>query len=204
VGSVVDLLARYARSGAYPPLFPNRLIPGGAFPQAHALPGGGDCVLGVAPPALAPPGRFPVAAWVAAHFLDFGANLSLLSQALFPRATRASPAMPELLLAERIENASMLGTRIRIVVPARELSRAAPEVRSLLQFPNVDVRVANSSTSGRCRLPTFYTFRNVTGFMPMPFEYIVGSAAITFSLHITDAAIAEKLLAHFDAIWDEP
>jgi hypothetical protein len=203
VRALFDMLVNYGKSGDYPSIFLKKFIPNGSFPQRHSLPGGGSCVLGISPEELAPPGRFPVVNWVDDHFVDFGDNLSLLSQALFPRASKAGVDMPELLLTERIENATLHGTNVRILIPTREWSRSEQEVRSLLQFPNVDVKVTNSTTRGRCRLPTLYTFRDVTGFMPMPFEYIVDSSAITFSLHITDASIAERLLAHFNQLWED-
>jgi hypothetical protein len=201
VSSLYGLLEYYASKG-YPDLFLRKFIPDTSFPREHRLPGDGACVIGIAPSDLAPPGRFPVVEWMQRNFTDFGSTLSLLSQALFPRAPTADADMPELLLTERIEAGALNGTAVKILVPPRVMNVSAAEVKSLLQFPGVEMQVVNTSgNASGCRLPTFYEFGNMTGFMPMPFEYLVGRNAVTFSLHLRDAQIAARLRRHFCALW---
>jgi hypothetical protein len=197
VSSLFALLEFYASHGV-PDLFQRRFIPGSSFPREHGLPGGGMCVLAISPADLTPPGRFSVADRMALDFVDFGQSLSLLSHALFPRAPEAASEMPALLLTERIEAGALNGTAVRIIVPRHVVIASAEQLKSIRQFPGVEVRVAEEEG---CRMPTFFEFNETAGFMPMPFESLVDRSAITFSLHLRDGGVAGAIRKHFDMLW---
>jgi hypothetical protein len=197
IASLFRLLQTYADSG-YPTLFSHRFLPGSSFPAVHALPGGGRCQFAIAPESLTAPGRARVIDLIDSYFKDFGSNLSVLTNALFPRPNALSDDMPELLVSERISVGALNGTNIRVLLPQTELMRSRDELRSLGQFPNVEIRATNPK---QCRLPTLYAFRSQSAFMPMPFDLFVKSDAVTVALRLIDDAFAAKLKDHFDALW---
>jgi hypothetical protein len=196
IASLFSLLRTYAVSG-YPELFSHALLPGSSFPAVHALPGGGRCEFAVAPQPLTPPGRAYVVDVVDRYFREFGPSLSVLTEALFPRPEMVRDNMPELLIVERIAIAALAGTGVRVLIPQAEWIRSRDQLRSLAQFPNIEIR----PVAHECTLPTLYTFQNQAGFMPMPFELLVKSDAVTVALRLIDDAFAAKLKDHFDALW---
>jgi hypothetical protein len=134
---------------------------------------------------------------MASYFTEFGENLSLLSQALFPEL-RDSPSeyMNGLILTESIETEALKGSNIRLLIPRSDFNSTAEQVNSLRAFPNVTMRGVDFQ-----RFSTFYTFGDESGFMPMPFSQIIKRDAITFALRIVDGDIADKLRNHFDVLW---
>ncbi|KAH0786710.1 hypothetical protein GPJ56_009342 [Histomonas meleagridis] len=183
----------------FPKLFPKTSMPGSTFPSKHSLPTGGFCFFGISPHNIQPPGRLSLETLASLFFGGTpGGNISVLTQAMFSSVEVVEEDMTKMLLSEQLEKEALQGSSIKIIVPLFEASSSKAEYRSLIQFSGIDIHTANMSYA-----PTFYTNGENCGFMPMPFEYIIVSKAITFALHMTDEGVCTKLENHFMKVWNE-
>jgi hypothetical protein len=201
VSSIFQLLAGVADSGDFPSVFSHASIPGSSFPREHSLPNGGICRLGISPQSLVPPGRSNVSDLMSDVFQKVGKRLSVVTESLFPTPQNASLYMPEMVLSERIEEASLNDTKTRILISTRDYAGSHCQVRSLMQFPNVNIRVFNASVAN-CTIPALYTFGNASGFMAMPYEQIVRTGNLTFAVHLVDSGLAAVMQDYFDTLWN--
>lgn len=198
VKSLISMLEYYSSSG-FPEIFFKKWVPGSSFPKVHSLPDGGDVVIAVSPPRLTAPGRLGVDSMVVEFFTNYGGNMSLVTESLIPPTEAAGTEMPELLLSERIGLAALNGTNIRILGKKSEVQKSESQVRSLLQFPNTELRMIETDAF----FPTFYTYNDESGFMPLPFEKIVANQPITFAFKVHNSEIAAKLNSHFEDVWEK-
>jgi HKD family nuclease len=199
ISSLFRLLADFSAEG-FPKIFDYKSIPGSSFPQQHSLPGGGLCKFGMSPNKLVPPGRSDVVTLLSDFFDNFEDELSLITQSLFPISDKPSDSMPELLLSERIEHGALNQTKIKILVPMENVSNAHCQLRSLMQFPNVEIRAISEKN---CTLPTLYTFAKSSGFLAIPFEQIMRTSPLTFTVHISEQNVAGMMKSHFVMLWNQ-